>query len=151
MHEFHFIEILCVPERGNENYREFSFCRGHWDDLFWGDTCNGDIFFFKTWAVEESTWPDQPSGAHADCNWWKWRVLLITWICDEQGIPSCSKWTVIEGVGVLFVVLGVGGISTGTGFLVWLVTRTFPRYTEPDSAQYAILCLVRKGSEWSKF
>ena len=58
-----------------------------------------------------------------------------------------AKWTVIEGVGALFVVLGVGGISTGTGFLVWLVTRTFPRYTEPDSAQYAILCLVRKGSE----
>lgn len=47
-----------------------------------------------------------------------------------------AKWTVIEGVGALFVVLGVGGISTGTGFLVWLVTRTFPRYTEPDSAQY---------------
>lgn len=115
-----------------------------------GMTCFGGIrvmailFFFKTWAVEESTsqvalMQIAIDGSEGYCSSLEYAMSKV--------FLHAAKWTVIEGVGALFVVLGVGGISTGTGFLVWLVTRTFPRYTEPDSAQYAILCLVRKGSE----
>ena len=49
---------------------------------------------------------------------------------------DAKKWTAVEGLGASFVVLGVGGISTGTGFLIWLVTRSFDRYSKPDSAQF---------------
>ena len=69
----------------------------------------------------------------------------------DKVFHHAAKWTVTEGVGALFArVLGVGGISTGSDGLVRMVTRIFLRYAKPDSAQYASLCLLGTGSEWSK-
>ncbi|CAK9008791.1 Alpha/beta hydrolase domain-containing protein 17C [Durusdinium trenchii] len=49
---------------------------------------------------------------------------------------KAGKWTAVEGVGTMFVALGVGSIAAGTGFLVWLLTKTLDRYTDVDSGQY---------------
>lgn len=136
--EFHVIEILYVPERGNENYRENFLLVGAT-----GMTCFGRILGQSRKVLDLTSqvalMQIAIDGSEGYCSSLEYAMNKV--------FLHAAKWTVIEGVGALFVVLGVGGISTGTGFLVWMVTRTFPRYSEPDSAQYAILCLVRKGSE----
>lgn len=57
----------------------------------------------------------------------------------DKVFHHAAKWTVIEGVGALFVVLGVGGISTGSDGLVRSTAHSTP----------AFACLERVVSEAS--
>ena len=87
------------------------------------------------------------------------RIFVLTSAVEEGYCASlqyamdkvfhhATKWTVTEGVVALFArVLGVGGISSGSGGGLRIVTRIFLRYARPDSAQYASLCLLGTGSE----
>lgn len=59
----------------------------------------------------------------------------------DKVFHEAGKWTAVEGLGTSFVVLGVGGISAGTGSVVWILTRSLDRYTEPYSSQCSTLCL----------